>query len=81
MGPKGIFLVAFLGGLFEIHGITLATALLYLAHQLPINNASLVLYTAIMAVFVSKIFLLWSLTPYRFALRDINNRRDSVLDR
>jgi uncharacterized membrane protein (DUF4010 family) len=69
MGTKGILFISFLGGLFEIHGISLATALLYLGDQLKINDARLVLYIAILASFVSKFLLLWGFTPYRFALQ------------
>jgi uncharacterized membrane protein (DUF4010 family) len=68
VGTEGILIISFLGGLFEIHGISLATALLYLGHQLNISNAESVLYVAILASFISKFIILWSLTPYRFAL-------------
>jgi uncharacterized membrane protein (DUF4010 family) len=69
VGTEGMLLITFLGGLFEIHGITLATGLLYLQKQLPINVACLILYVAILASFISKFFLLWSLSPHRFALQ------------
>lgn len=69
IGTEGVLLISFLGGLFEIHGISLATALLYLDQHLTINMARLILYTAILASFVSKLFLLWSLTPAKFALQ------------
>lgn len=69
IGNEGVLLISFLGGLFEIHGITLATALLYLNHQITTNNTIAILYTALLAGFVSKFFLLWSLTPFRFALQ------------
>lgn len=68
VGTEGVLLISFLGGLFEIHGISLATALLYLDHHLTMIAACEVLYVAILASFVSKFFLLWSLTPKRFAL-------------
>lgn len=69
IGTKGVLFISFLGGLFEIHGISLATALLYLDQHLTINTARSVLYTAIFATFVSKFFLLGSLTPTRFAMQ------------
>lgn len=69
VGTEGVLLVSFLGGLFEIHGISLATALLFLDHHLTASTACLVLYTALLASFISKFFLLWSLTPIRFALQ------------
>lgn len=68
VGTEGILITSFLGGLFEIHGISLAMALLYLGHQLNISDAESVLYVAILASFISKFIILWSLTPYRFAL-------------
>lgn len=69
IGSEGILMISFLGGLFEIHGISLATALLYLDHHITIHTASLVLYVAVLASFVSKFLLLWSMTPTRFALQ------------
>lgn len=68
VGNQGILLITFIGGLFEIHGITLATGLLYSQNQISIHFASLILYVAIFASFVSKFFLLWFITPYRFAM-------------
>ncbi len=67
---NGILLVSFLGGLIEIHGISLATALLYLENQLIAYDARLMLYLAVLASFISKIVLLWGLTPWRFALKE-----------
>ena len=65
---QGVLLISFLGGLIEIHGISLATALLYLENQIHVNDATHILYMAIFASFVSKLVLLWTLTPYRFAV-------------
>ena len=69
ISTKGVLLIAFLGGLFEIHGISFATALLYLGDQLPATDARSVLYLAILASFISKFVLLWTLSPRRFALQ------------
>ncbi len=66
-GTEGMMLVSFLTGLFEIHGISLATALLYIENYLKLYDASFVIYIAILASFVSKFLLLWVLTPFRFA--------------
>jgi uncharacterized membrane protein (DUF4010 family) len=66
---KGILVTSFLGGLVEIHGITLGTVLLYMEQQISMHDAKLILYAAILASFVSKFFLLWSLSPNRFALQ------------
>src|SRR3990167_812809 len=67
IGGKGVLFASFLGGLFELHGITLATALLYVENQLSLTLAAQALYIAITASFLSKLFLLWILTSYRFA--------------
>jgi uncharacterized membrane protein (DUF4010 family) len=69
IGPEGVLLVSFLGGLFEMQGTSLATALLYLDQHLTINSARSMLYTALIASFVSKFFLLWSLMPGQFAIQ------------
>lgn len=69
LSTKSVLLISFFGGLIEIHGISLATALLYLEKQMQLNDAKQVLFVAILASFVSKLILLWSLTPYRFALQ------------
>ncbi len=69
VGTEGILLISFLGGLFEIQGVALAISLLFLGNQLTIHNASSAIYIAIIAGFVSKFFMLWSLTPHRFALQ------------
>lgn len=68
IGTQGVLFMSFLGGLVEIQGISLATALLYLDHQLMLNSAKSVLYIALFASFISKLILLWGLTPIRFAL-------------
>lgn len=69
VGSEGILIFSFLGGLFEVHGITIGTALLYLNQQLSLVLAGKTLFIAVAATFVSKLFLLWSLTPFRFALK------------
>src|SRR3990167_2606303 len=68
VGTEAVLIIAFLTGLFEIHGISLATALLFLNQHVPLETACLILFTAIFAAFISKFFLLWTLTPKRFAL-------------
>lgn len=69
VGNEMMIVISFLGGLFEIHGVSLATALLYLNQNLTNAAATQILYTALLASFISKIFLLFSLTPFRFALQ------------
>lgn len=68
-GAHGILFVAFFGGLFEVHGITLSTALLFSAKQLNLHLASLSVMTALLASYISKLFLLWTLTPKKFAFK------------
>lgn len=48
----GIILLSFLGGLVEIQGISLATGLLYLGHQISMVDAKLILAAAVLAGFI-----------------------------
>lgn len=68
-GTDSAILISFLGGLFEIHGVTLATGLLYLQDELTIQAARSMLYVAIAASFISKFFLLCSLKPLHIAFQ------------
>jgi uncharacterized membrane protein (DUF4010 family) len=68
ISPDALLIVSFVGGLFEVHGITLATALLYLTNQITSLAASSILYVALLAAYVSKFVLLWLTTPKKFAL-------------
>lgn len=67
VGTKGISLVSFVGGLFELHGVTLATATLHAAQNLTNQEATLALLLAVVASFLSKLTILWTLSPVRFA--------------
>jgi len=67
-GTKGVLLVSFLGGLFELHGLTLATASLYVTGKLPFLDANIALASAVLASFISKFFILWSIAHNRFVL-------------
>ncbi|MDR3491797.1 MAG: DUF4010 domain-containing protein [Gammaproteobacteria bacterium] len=69
VGTQGVLVISFLGGLFELQGISLATALLYLDQDLTSHFATLALYAAVLASFISKFCLLWILSPPRFALQ------------
>jgi uncharacterized membrane protein (DUF4010 family) len=66
---KSILWISFLGGAFQIQGISLATALLYLENQLNSHDVRLMIYIAIVASFVSKFAMLWVFTPIRFAFQ------------
>ncbi len=67
VGAKGISLVSFVGGLFELHGVTLATATLHAAHSISDRNAVHALLLAVLASFLSKLVIAWTLAPGRFA--------------
>ncbi|EKD70057.1 MAG: transmembrane protein [uncultured bacterium] len=69
IGTQGTLFAAFISGLFELHGVALATGLLYFENQMKLADASAVLAIAFLASFVSKFILLWVLTPRYFALR------------
>jgi uncharacterized membrane protein (DUF4010 family) len=66
-GAAGIETVSFLGGLFELHGVTLADATLHASGSLETETAATALLLAVAASFVSKIAICWGLAPGRFA--------------
>lgn len=67
IGTGAIVIIAFLGGLFELHGVSLATALLFLENQITLEEASFILAVAILASFISKFILAFALTKKSFA--------------
>lgn len=67
LGAEAVGLVTFLGGLFEIHGVSLASATLHFQEKITLNEASLSVGTAVLASFVSKWALLWGLSTKSFA--------------
>lgn len=67
-GIYGMQFVTFLGALFELHAVALATATFYASNKLALSEAELNLAVAILATFVSKFFLIWSLARNRFAI-------------
>lgn len=67
-GTIGMELVVFLGGLVELHSVTLATAMLFLDGKFPLENADKTLALAILASFVTKYILLFALARNRFGL-------------
>lgn len=68
LGEKGAILIAFLGGLFELHGVTYATATLHASGKLAVTQTTLILGSAILATFLTKFVLLLSLARNRFAV-------------
>lgn len=69
LGAKAVGVATFLGGLFEVQGVSLATATLHFQGKMTLPEASVGVGTAIIASFVSKWGLLWGLSDRRFALR------------
>lgn len=67
-GAYGIQFVAFFGGLFEIHSVSLAVATMFVQGKLSMIDASVALALALLASFISKYFLLWTLARNRFAV-------------
>lgn len=67
VGAKGMSVVSFVGGLFELHGVTLATATLHAAQNLSDQDAVEALLLAVLASFLSKLVIGWVLAPGRFA--------------
>lgn len=67
-GNEGIRWVSFLGGLFELHSISLATATMFSEHKLTLMDARYNLGIAVLATFFSKYLLLWGLARNRFAV-------------
>jgi uncharacterized membrane protein (DUF4010 family) len=67
-GTQGVQLVTLFGGIFEVHGVSLATATLYVNEQLSLVEAHRNLLLALLASFVPKFVLPWALVRGRFAI-------------
>lgn len=67
LGARAVGVATFLGGLFEIHGVSLATATLHFQGKMPLSEATVGIGTAVIASFVSKWGLLWGLSDRTFA--------------
>lgn len=67
LGDKGAEAMAFLGGLFELHGVSLATATLEAQGKIPLDSALSSLTLAVFASFVSKILISWFVNRGVFA--------------
>lgn len=68
LGTKAVEIIAFLGGLFELHGISLATALLNQAEKISLETAKISLLLAVGATFVSKLGITLILARNKFGL-------------
>ncbi len=67
-GTEGISIVSFIGALFEMHGVSLATATLFFENKLDAPEATHILMLVVLASFVSKFVLLWGVVRNVFAL-------------
>lgn len=68
LGSHGVTVISFLGALFELHGVSLATATLYVSGKLALVDARVTLLLALFASYVSKFVLLMSLARDRFGI-------------
>ncbi len=67
-GSKGVALVTVLGGIFEVHGVSLATASLFINKHITLIEAHRNLLLALLASFIPKFILPWTLARGRFSI-------------
>lgn len=65
-GKHGVLLISFLGGMFEIRGVTLAVATLHSAGKMMSLESIHNLYSALVASFLTKFVVLWGSGRGRF---------------
>lgn len=68
MGTKSAALISFFAGLFELHGVSIATATLFIQQKLSLYDAKLLLLLALCGAFTSKFLIVSFLSRSRFAL-------------
>lgn len=68
VGAEGLQIVAFITSLFEMHSMTLATATLFTAKTISLLETKHLLGIILIASFLSKLGILWSMSPNRFAV-------------
>jgi uncharacterized membrane protein (DUF4010 family) len=68
VGDRALGLVNFIGGLFELQAVSLATASLHGSGKLASNHAMFALAMALLASFVSKFAISWTIGRGKFAL-------------
>lgn len=68
LGVEGVQIVSFLGALFDLHSVSLATATLYDSGKLALNDATTTLFLAILASFITKFLILFGFARNRFGL-------------
>lgn len=67
LGENATFLVSFVTGLFELHGVSLASATMLTQNLLSMNTAMISILLAVIASMVAKIALAWGIGANRFA--------------
>ncbi len=67
LGDTGTFAASFLTGLFELHGVSLATATMYSQSYLTAQVASISILLAVVASLIAKISIVWILGRGGFA--------------
>lgn len=67
-GAEGVHFVTLIGGIFELHGVSLATATLYIGNQMSLVEAHNNLLLALLASFVPKFVLPWAFVRGKFAI-------------
>lgn len=68
MDVKNVELVSFVGGLFELHSVSLATSILFVDHKLSLIDAKTILFLALSGAYISKLFILWVLGRNSFSI-------------
>lgn len=67
-GSHGVQLVTALAAIFEVHGVSLATAMLFVNKQMSLIEAHRNLLLALLASFVPKFVIPWTMVRGRFAV-------------
>jgi len=68
IGVEGVQLITLIGAMFELHGATLAIAMLYATGKLKLIEASVTIAIGVVGSFIAKIALLWSLSRGEYPL-------------
>lgn len=66
-GDQASFLISFMTGLFELHGVSLANATMFAQENISREAASLNILLAFNASLVSKMFMSWTLCKNKFS--------------
>ena len=67
VGTEGSLAAIFIAALFELHGVALATTLLFTEGQFSLPDTTTLISFAVIASFMSKYILLWTLGRNRFS--------------